>query len=461
MVLGRTLLLLLFLPSLSFAKAPGELDANWTATLDQGSKGYGLVVAAKQDDKEPADWTEPNLNGRFAIGFDAENPKVENIFNEFGNIYGRPEREVSLHLNGREIANRVSPMPLSGAKYELQIKRVVGGSEVTVRIGGEPVYDRYFVPELKLIEGIPKFGGQAKVEGFKARTRGNADESVPTRVTAFDKATNDIDHHRTSALVEFPKETKRIGRVICTLRLEKTLKGIDPWDRFAAIYLFDDRGERFEILRYITPYRKEWEWKMDVTDYLPLLTGTKRMEQFCETYGPGWLVTVTFDFYKGPLKRVPYKVENLWSTSALLGQKAHPLSEYLPDREVSIDAKARQVKARICVSGHGMDPNAKNAAEFFPLWRVLHVGGIQFRNTLWKEDNYLNPCRPQGGTWKFDRAGWAPGDIVSPWVVDLTKAVKPGQVSKFRYEIEPYENPTPADGNPARHIIEAQMISYR
>src|SRR3712207_7924990 len=53
---------------------------------------------------------------------------------------------------------------------------------------------------------------------------------------------------------------------------------------------------------------------------------------------------------------------------------------------------------------------------FMPSKRTLTVTGNATQKTwdniLWKTDNYLNPCRPQGGTWKYDRAGWAPGDIV-------------------------------------------------
>ena len=116
---------------------------------------------------------------------------------------------------------------------------------------------------------------------------------------------------------------------------------------------------------------------------------------------------------------------------------------------------------RTVVTGHGMSPNTGNAAEFLALWRRLRVGECDFENQLWKDDNYLNPCRPQGGTWKFDRAGWAPGDVVRPWVVDATRCVKPGQNAVFRYEIQPYENLTPEPGNPARHVVEAALIEYR
>ncbi len=40
------------------------------------------------------------------------------------------------------------------------------------------------------------------------------------------------------------------------------------------------------------------------------------------------------------------------------------------------------------------------------------------------------PNRPQFGTWKFSRAGWAPGDVVHPWWIDLTPHLVPGATAR-------------------------------
>ncbi|CAN5523135.1 hypothetical protein BH11ARM1_BH11ARM1_02220 [soil metagenome] len=121
--------------------------------------------------------------------------------------------------------------------------------------------------------------------------------------------------------------------------------------------------------------------------------------------------------------------------------------------------KAKRAEVFTTVTGHGMDPNTDNAAEFLPLWRKLVVNGHSVQNNLWTEDNYLNPCRPQGGTWKYDRAGWGPGTVVDPWKVDVTDFVK--SKSQFDYQIQPYVNKAAVDGNPARHIIESVLVLYR
>ena len=232
------------------------------------------------------------------------------------------------------------------------------------------------------------------------------------------------------------------------------------------MYLYDASGQRFEILRYMTPYNRAYQWKADVTDFLPLFSGVRKMEVVCETYGPGWEVSVDFDFHYGPLKRVPYKVANLWTKTVVLGEADKPVEAALPPLKLIREPEAKQTKVRLCVTGHGQAPNTDNAAEFIQLWRKLHVGSGTldtkiYEDVLWKTDNYLNPCRPQGGTWKYDRAGWAPGDVVSPWILDITDDLPKRGDAVLRYEIQPFVNKTPEGGNPARHIVEAQVIYYR
>ncbi|MEM9373265.1 MAG: peptide-N-glycosidase F-related protein, partial [Planctomycetota bacterium] len=53
---------------------------------------------------------------------------------------------------------------------------------------------------------------------------------------------------------------------------------------------------------------------------------------------------------------------------------------------------------------------------------------------------YLNPCRPQRGTWKFDRAGWAPGDLVLPWAVDVSHLLSGESSLTVGYTLDDYLN---------------------
>lgn len=444
-----------------------RLEAHWTPALPPKGKGYALVFLPqgtplpKLDD--PA---EPNLPGCFALGFDTDNPppapgadRREVWFGPLGNIENKPQREVSLHVNGRELANRLAARDLNGETVVVA-EETVGGTLLTVRVGGVAVYDQYFIPEVRVAGTTPTLLGIAGK--LTSRTAGRpAPLTAPRRVAAFTAALNDATHHRVKAEVAFPESTEGVGRVVCTLTLAPTPKGIDPWDRLAQLFLTDERGERYEILRWITPYRKGWQWKVDLTDFLPLLRGKKALELFCETYSEGWLVSVDFDFYNGPRAWEPYRVVKLWNGVAKIGLADDPIERFLVPQTIPTDPYTVGAKFKAVVTGHGGAPNANNAGEFWPLWRKLLCDGRVFAHRLWKDDVYLNPCRPQGGTWKFPRAGWAPGDVVAPWEVDLGPALVPGRPLRLGYELQPYANPTPEKGFPANHTFATHLILYR
>lgn len=446
----------------------------WTMRLPEGSPGYGMALLSTEAYPEDAAlpqlsaWEEPNLKSTLAVGFDARDPKTDNPFNADGNIYGRPEREVSLHWNGVEIANRLSPVEFRGGAHEVAVgvDAVVGGLNVTVLIDGTAVYRNYFVPGAAPYRHRPVFAaGTGKafsgVSDVRVAARGVPLPSPPpVRVLALDRALNDKDHHTITNAVDFPAHTDNTGRVTLTLTLADTPNGVDPWDRMAALYVYDDAGRRVEVLRYMTPYRRGYSWTVDVTDYLPVLTGRRKVELWCETWGAGWLVSADFHFYPGPLKRRPVAVETLYDATAVIGEADRPFSAAVPPRHIAPPPRATHAKLRFVVTGHGQAPNTDNAAEFIALDRTVQVNDRRETNLLWKTDNYLNPCRPQGGTWKYDRAGWGPGDVVAPWDLDVSNDLQAGK-ARIAYTIAPYVNKTPDRGNPARQWVTGQVVYYR
>ncbi len=450
-MVGAIFLLSSFAGQPAASLASSEARAKIALPLD--SKGFSMVLSSQQPRLE--DEAEPSLIGAFGVGFDTYNPKESNPFNANGNIYDRPQREVSLHWNGVELANKLSPVEIKSSSpqdFRVQITSVLGGSTVSVFIGKTAVYDKHFVPFLKPLANSWHMVGAGGTLAAKAGRTAKAEKSA--KINVFKDQLNDAGQHRFSQKVQLPNDLSKVGRIIATLKLGPTPKGIDPWDRFATLYLKDDSGQKFEVVRCITPYRKGWTWTSDVTHLLPLLQGSKEFTWECETWGEGWLVSFDLDYFDGPLKLRPTEVKPLWQNSYEIGT-GKPLPKPL---SYSL-GKVKKAEVYTTVTGHGMSPNSDNAAEFLPLWRKLSVNQKVYQNNLWKEDNYLNPCRPQGGTWKYDRAGWAPGSVVDPWRVDVTKDLS--ESSRFSYEIQPYTNKTPADGNPARHIIESVLVVYR
>ena len=274
----------------------------------------------------------------------------------------------------------------------------------------------------------------------------------------------------------------------------------DPWDRLGYLQVLHETGELdslgqpilepFEIGRIITPYDitggsrpGTCTWELDATDYKSLLHDTVILQNYIESWiggDDGWLVTVDFAFIEGESDLEPYKVVNLWNDyNVLFGDPEEPIDQALQIRQLDIDSDVASVKLRVTTTGHGQG-NTDNCAEFCYKEHTLVVNGETYSYYPWRDDCNQNSCSPQGGTWQYNRAGWCPGDAVEPWEQDISAAVRPGEINKFNYKVEPYENfcrPTNADcvsgvtcpdcdfnyngHTPPHYSVQAQLISYR
>jgi len=454
------------------------VDAQWDMSIVPGGDGgsFALLNAAEYGKTGPAPtdvkWEEPRLRNSFAVGFDIYNPPTQDPFNADGNIENRAQRDVALFWNGVEIVKKLSPIEFRTGKLvpmRVKLTAVCGGAEASVYIGGTPVFDRFFIAGLTPYESRVAFGGRSgkitttlDLDNVRVDYAGHiSPPPAPTVVKAIDGQIIDIKNNAQSASVDMPANTDEFGRIICTLTLAEPPGGYDPWDRSAAIYVYDDKGERFEIVRYITPYRRGYTWNVDVTDYRSLLRGKKKLEVWCVTYGTGWKVSVDLSYYPGKPDRLAYMVRNLWVGSPEIGNPDKPVDAFFKPIDIVADSAARAAKLRFMVTGHGMSPNSENAAEFMPIKRTVQVNDASFENQLWKEDNYLNPLRPQGGTWKYDRAGWGPGDVVKPWDIDITPLARPGKKLAIQYRLAPYVNEGRGKTNPPFHWVESQIIYYK
>jgi len=156
----------------------------------------------------------------------------------------------------------------------------------------------------------------------------------------------------------------------------------------------------------------------------------------------------------------PYKLENLWRGQPQYGNPNAPISDFFTTKTIDVPAEARKVKVKSVVTGHGWENNTENGAEFCRRGRTLSVeGGQSWYNLLWVQC-YLNPCRPQSGTWYYPRAGWSPGDRVLPWDVDITASVTPGASANINYVADDYYNANYAAGT-ANQLVESQVVYYR
>jgi hypothetical protein len=431
-------------------------------------------------------WVEPNLAGTFAVGIDVHDPPSSEPFGPWGNTQGLPEREVSLHFDGRELVKRVADAEFRGVwvEVEVRVEHVVGGAEVSVRLGDAQVYDRHFVANLLPYEARLAFGAGTRPDvatrfDLAAISLAHGSPATPRRppfhVEVFNHVLTDNGKTWFEAEVDLPPLNWAFGRVLLTLQIHDAGPDWDEWDRNGDVSLVDEDGTRWVIVPFITSYRTECHWVVDVTAFRPWLTGkrTLRIDAGTTFYkNRGYMMSVDLDFHHGSSRLggealEPFDVIPLWHGGAGYGSSEAPFGDFFVDQELILPAETRAARVFLTTTGHSQ------VGEFTPSERALvfEPGGdaepARWSNTLWKSDCYLNPNRPQFGTWKYSRAGWAPGDVVAPWWVDLTPHLRPGAAATLRYEPSPYdfegvENaPSEGDRAAASHVVRSYLIPYR
>ncbi len=429
---------------------------------------------------------EPNLRKTFAVGIDVHNPKNEEMFGPWGNYMGKPEREISLHWDGREILKRLAPEEFRGDFSDLVItlRHVIGGANVTVELGGAAVYDEVFMPSVLPYESRLAIAagtrGDASTE-FDVRdieftsTSPTGKQRLPKHFEIFNHVLTDNTTTTFENEVDLPPASWAFGRVILTLEIHDAGENWDEWDRNAEVSIFDAEGRKRGIVPFITSYRTECTWQVDVTHFRPFLSGKTRFEIAGGTKfykGRGFMMSLSLDFHHGRPELEPYEVVTLWHGTARYKSAANHFSDFFPEQEVAIPADAEAARVFITTTGHsqiGEFVASPRAVTFVPEKGGDAGADTTFVNVLWKDDCYLNPNRPQFGSWKFSRAGWAPGDIVWPWWIDVSPLIRPGKTAVVRYAPQAYDfTGTPADQMPsdkaineASHVVRAYLILYR
>jgi len=460
-----------------------RVDASFvfpTPEQDVVSKGAGIVLFDAGEyprgliRPDSFSWDEPNAPYTIGIGFDTHNPQPTETevvegedgkpkypmgwFDEAGNWYDRPQREVSVHVDGVEVHNMLCPVEYRTGEpvaVSAELRFVVGAALLDITVGDEVVLDDFAL-----------FGVEPFVAGA---SHGAVDEVVqaeqlvlvpdesspapvpvdPVRVNVFDAYFVHGGDRTPKGETDFSNIPENVARVVATFTLGEPEVGYDHWDKKGVFYLWQpgEDGEddtRYELLRFITPFRKGWTWKADVTHLLPLMRDQRTIGVDIGTYMKGWLVSLDLDFYPGEPDHDPIAVVPLWTGDVEIGNPDNPPSKTFVDRVITPPPGATRATVYVTATGHGMSPNSGNAGEFMPLGRTMTVSSasgevIEYDN-LWTEDVYLNPCRPQRGTWKFDRAGWAPGSLVLPWAVDVSHLISEGQALTVGYALDEYLN---------------------
>ncbi len=209
---------------------------------------------------------------------------------------------------------------------------------------------------------------------------------------------------------------------------------------------------KYEIMSFVTPYgiwldfgMEGKTWAVDVTDYTPIFSGTKRMT--IERGGQRQEdMDIKFLFIVGTPPQDVLRVQNLWRADAV-GYTSIIADRAFEARDVAMHQDGERFKIRSVITGHGQQ------GEFIRRHHFLNINGNEeFNWILWTECSG-NPIYPQGGTWIYDRAGWCPGQGSDLYEYDITSLVTPGGTDNIDYGLEN------ASGD-SRYIVNNQLVTY-
>lgn len=250
------------------------------------------------------------------------------------------------------------------------------------------------------------------------------------------------------------------------------------WDNVTALWVLNKQDQQwYEITRAISPYGNSFtaSWNksfyIDVTNFAHMLDGQTEFRLYYGGFDTndrrGHAVELKFMFYKGEPTTYVAKSHKIYDSSrddnsAYRGWVygvSHPHPEtgesldiesnlYMGDKELPmyLEEEYEHILLRVAITGHGHDRGkfmdrggkiANNAAEFDENTYKFFVNGEQQKayGTIFysNADNY-----PQAGTYRYDRANWAPGNPINVqyWQLEIPNA----ESMVFNMDLEKFES---------------------
>ena len=271
-----------------------------------------------------------------------------------------------------------------------------------------------------------------------------------------------------NTVIDFPDGDNSWSQILMiqTLKCDTSTAGdtypCGEWDYIWNTFIEVPEGDSTEVFTlgsFVTPYGKRlklggekgWTWVYDITEYAPLLKGSRELI----TGNNQELLNLQFLFIRGVPYREVLSVENVYPYGEF---KYEHLSDdsLLKERQIVLSEKAKGFSLKATISGHG-HAGPYNCCEWDSKTHTYRLNGWEtYRWNVWK-DCGNNPIFPQGGTWPFDRAGWCPGTKVDEYEFELTPMVSPGDTITLDYSIQPYSDNGEKDGTLR---MSHQLFSY-
>ncbi|MFN3270428.1 MAG: peptide-N-glycosidase F-related protein, partial [Candidatus Kapaibacteriota bacterium] len=205
--------------------------------------------------------------------------------------------------------------------------------------------------------------------------------------------------------------------------------------------------ERYEIMRYVTPYGigldvgDGFTWTMDVTDFAPLLTG----KVYLDAPNQQEPIEITFDFIEGIPERNIIRLERIYDFYDVVYDKN--FENKISKQRKQISPEEKMFRLKVIQTGHGFGGNEDNCCEFCKKNAYVKVNDtVRYTKEVWRECG-TNPLYPQGGTWLFNRTNWCPGAEVQPYDFELTPFIGNYRSFTYDYDMDYYDKPYSSGSN--------------
>jgi len=312
--------------------------------------------------------------------------------------------------------------------------------------------------------------------GCESENNNTSEASKVQVIQTFNKerhAFGDTHQQAVEKVFDFQVEPAEVSSISMFIKLDCPEGGCNAWDVFANVRIWDEDAESwYEMGRYITPYGVDNNmlkdgFKIDVTDFKPLLTGEVRLKSFVEVWGnDGWLVSIDFKIEKGEPDYKYYALAEIidFADHSLAGVPYGEDHDFCLEKQITMPDNTRETDFRTIITGWGhatpIDDDQRPCAEWcFRTHTILIDDAPFFFHDMKPLGCASNPVQPQNGNWAPDRAGWCPGMEV-PVRTNSFEDPLAGETIRFSYEFEDWTNDfqSSADNQHAYYAISSYVV---
>lgn len=236
------------------------------------------------------------------------------------------------------------------------------------------------------------------------------------------------------------------------------------YQSFRTAYTVFEIINDIEIGRFISPYAKsfpksfQYDYWFDVTDYAPLLSDSTQIRIRYEGYSYGFTANIDFMFVEGVPVRDVLEVENVYSGGFPYGRANNSIENFLPAKAFTVPQGTDIVKAKVYITGHGMEQN-ENCAEFCAKRYFLKLNNqVVATQMVWKDDCGRNAIINQPGTWIYNRANWCPGEKIPVYNYEFDLPV--GSNNTIDLDMEAFTANGDASYNIAVQLVYLKTANY-